>query len=83
MLNTDNTDVTIVKSELWLMCRPGHILFSRYRHHHLSQLDAVGTDLLPYPNAAVEGSLIAGFNWPSFRKRSGLKKWGSGYISGS
>lgn len=26
MLNTDNTDAIMLKSELWLMCRPGHIL---------------------------------------------------------
>jgi hypothetical protein len=36
------------------------------------------TDLLPKPKAIASGSLMAGFSFPSKRKRSGLNKSGSG-----
>ena len=56
-------------------------------HPDLSNVETLSfsecTYLLPYPKAKFAGSRTSGSSVPSMRKRSGLKRSGSGYTSGS
>jgi hypothetical protein len=79
VLKVVRIDATVIQSVDVAMCFPGQTLCRNHWYMREKEFKRV-TNLRPKPKAA-SGSRMSLSNFPSFKKRSGLKTEGSGYSS--